>query len=274
MTTQKKMRPSSKPEVFGEGYFPILRNLSQSIHPVQLRSITVPNISGSKQIFNQKGNKTMTKLFSFDTVRLRTARSLAMTAGIAAFIMLVISGPPARAQEIDQQTPFKIEGLSAHHSGAKFIYATGKEVGAPGGSTGTITCVGGQPTGLPFPFCTPETKKILIRGAIRFFNYQELAGPAAAMFAGASKFVLNCNWDQNYQGPCWGTFEWPIATMGGKWEGNFSGEIDLLKAYVNASAVGHGNGGDLDGLQMKYDILYPGGVSYGTAILRVLTKSQ
>ena len=197
------------------------------------------------------------------------ARSLAMTSCIAAFITLIIFVPAVQAQEIDQQKPLRTDGISAANAGGQFIYATGKEVGAPGGSNGTVTCIGGVPMG---PFCSPGTQRILIRGAIRFLNYQELAGPAAPMFAGTSKFVLNCNWDQNYQGPCWGTFEWPIATMGGKWEGNFSGEVDLLKAYVNASAIGHGDGGDLDGLQMKYDILYPGGVPYGTAILRVLTK--
>jgi hypothetical protein len=54
----------------------------------------------------------------------------------------------------------------------------------------------------------------------------------------------------------------------------FLREIDLLKSFVNAAVVGHGDGSDLDGLQMKYDILYPGGVPYGTAILRVLAKSQ
>jgi hypothetical protein len=47
-------------------------------------------------------------------------------------------------------------------------------------------------------------------------------------------------------------------------------KIELLDHRL---VVGHGNGGDLDGLQMKYDVLYPGGVPYGTAILRVLTKS-
>jgi hypothetical protein len=55
----------------------------------------------------------------------------------------------AQAQEVDQQTPFKIDGMIANHSGIKFIYTTGKEVAAPSGSNGTITCVGGQPTGLP-----------------------------------------------------------------------------------------------------------------------------
>jgi hypothetical protein len=202
------------------------------------------------------------------------ACSLAMTACIAAFITLVLSAPCAQAQEIDRQTPFKTDGMAANHSDGKFIYATGKEVGAPGGSNGTITCIGGQPTGLPFPWCTPETKRIQVRGAIRFFNYQELAGPAAALFAGTPQYVFNCNWDQNYSGPCWGTFEWPVAAKGGKWEGNFAGEIDLLKGFVIAVTIGHGNGGDLDGLQMKYDILYPGGVPYGTAIFRVLTKSD
>jgi hypothetical protein len=197
------------------------------------------------------------------------ARSLAMTTCIAAFITLVLSVPCAQAQEIDQQAPFK-----ADHSDDKFIYATGKEVGAPGGSNGTITCIGGQATGLAFPWCTPETKRIQVRGAIRFFSYQELAGPAAAFFAGTPRYVFNCNWDQNYAGPCWGTFEWPIAAKNGKWEGSFTADIDLLKGFVKGTVVGHGDGGELEDLKMLYDILYPGGVAYGTAILRVRTKSH
>jgi hypothetical protein len=166
---------------------------------------------------------------------------------------------------------FKTENKSKHRLDENFLYATAKEVGAPGGTSGTVTCIGGTPQG---PFCSPETKKILVRGAIRFFNYQELAGPAAAFFNGTPRYVFNCNLDKNYSGPCWGTFEWPIADKGGKWEGTFTGEIDLLKSFVNASVNGHGVGGELDGLQMKYDVLYPGGVPYGTAILRVLDKSH
>jgi hypothetical protein len=205
-----------------------------------------------------------------------SALNQVIIACIAAFITLVIPVPSAQAQEIDEQTPFKTGDMttSHNHPDDKFIYATGKEVGAPGGSNGTITCVGGQPTSLPFPWCSPETKKIRVREAIRFFDYQELAGPAAPLFAGTPRYVFNCNWDQNYKGPCWGTFEWQIDTKGGKWEGNFAAEIDLLKGFVKGTVVGHGNGGDLDGLKMKYDILYPGGVPYGTAILRVLTRSQ
>lgn len=201
-------------------------------------------------------------------------RSLVIPACLAALMILVLAVPAARAQEVDEPMSFKSESKSRHHSDDKFIYATAKEVGAPGGTSGTVTCIGGQLTGLPFPFCSPETRKILVRGAIRFFNYQELAGPAAAFFNGTPRYVFNCNWDKNYAGPCWGTFEWPIADKGGKWEGTFTGEVDLLKSFVIASAHGHGAGGELEGLQMKYDILYPGGVPYGTAILRVLDKSH
>ncbi|MFN7949002.1 MAG: hypothetical protein U0Z53_26850 [Blastocatellia bacterium] len=193
----------------------------------------------------------------------------AMSACIAVFVSLVICVPCAQAQEIDQQTSARGDGAAGHYSGDKFSYATGKEVAAPGGSGGTVTCAGGRPTGLPFPLCSPETKRILIRGAIRYFDYQELAGPAAAMFAGTSRFVLNCNLNPDYQGSCWGTFEWPVTAMGGKWEGTFFGELDLLKAFVKVTAVGQGSGGELEDREMKYDILYPGGATYGTAILRV-----
>ena len=208
-----------------------------------------------------------------------TTRSVAMTACIAAFVTLVISVPCALAQEVDQQKPLRIDGMSAANSGAQFIYATGREASGPSEPGGTITCIGGQPSGLPFPLCSPETNQILIRGTIRNFLYEDRAGAASAMFAGTTRLVFNCNWDKNYSGPCWGTFEWPVPdTNNGKWEGSFTANIDLLNVVVIASLVGHGVGGDLDGLQMKYDVLYPGKDANhpfgapGIATFRVLAK--
>lgn len=200
-------------------------------------------------------------------------RHLTYTASLAA-LLLVFALATAQAQEVaDPQ--YERHGKSYnHYPELQFSYATAKEISAPGGTLGTVTCVGGRLTGLPSPPCTPETKYALVRGAVRYFNYQELAGPAAAFFNGTPRYVFNCNLNANYSGPCWGTFEWPIDGKGGKWEGTFTATIDLLKAFVIGSASGYGVGGDLEGLQMRYDILYPGGVPYGTAIMNVTEKNR
>lgn len=208
------------------------------------------------------------------------ALGVAMTACIAVFITLAGIAPAAQAQEVDQQPALRANGMGHGHSSDKFIYATGKEASGPSEPGGTITCIGGQPTGNPFIVCTPETTRILIRGSIRNFFYVDLAGAAAPLFAGTARYVFNCNWDKNYSGPCWGTFEWPVPdTNNGKWEGSFTGNIDLLNIVVTGSIVGHGVGGELEGLHMKYDILYPGKDaahpfgSPGIATFRVLTQS-
>jgi hypothetical protein len=205
-------------------------------------------------------------------------RAFTCSAPIAAFITLVVIAPTVQAQESDQQKPLRTDGLSVANPGAQFIYATGKEAFVSS-TSGEITCIGGEPTGSPFPFCTPGTQRVLIRGSVQSFRYVDLAGPASPLFAGTARYVFNCNWDQNYAGPCWGTFEWPVPGKGSR-EGTFTGNIDYLNFVVTGSVVGHGVGGELDGLQMKYEIPYPGKDashpfgSPGIAIFRVLTKPQ
>jgi hypothetical protein len=85
-----------------------------------------------------------------------------------------------------------------------------------------------------------------------------VTGTAASMFEGATyQLVLNCNLDKDLKGECWGTFKMTVTGQG-EWEGSWQGKFDLVNFTGSYSAVGHGLGGPMDGLQMKYDAVYNG----------------
>ncbi|MBM3746282.1 MAG: hypothetical protein FJW34_10840 [Acidobacteria bacterium] len=137
---------------------------------------------------------------------------------------------------------------------------------------GILICEGGQPTGLAAPMCSPGTTKILIRNLIQEGAYQDLTGTAAAIFRGKFTAVTQCNLDDKYYGFCWGTFEWAVPEMGGKFEGSWSGVLDyaIHAGYLSGNAYGYG--GKLEGLRMTFDELYPGGTAPWVGILKVLPQ--
>ena len=154
-------------------------------------------------------------------------------------------------------------GLSLVSAGAednhKFLMATGQMCHAAYLDPGTIKCIGGSfdPT---TGWCTPGTRKTLTRNTVSLWSSSGVAGSAASMFQGPQTSVTNCNLDENLQGECWGTFERNIEA-GGKWEGTWSGKFDFINNIFAESAVGHGQGGDVDGLNMKTEGMSPGGSS-------------
>jgi hypothetical protein len=92
--------------------------------------------------------------------------------------------------------------------------------------------------------------------------------------------VVNWNWrymgtvdgfflQHLYSGPMWGTFILNVADgsapTGEVWEGSFTGDWDSDAGVGTFRMVGHGNGGDIDGLQVKFDFLGPvwGGEIHG-----------
>jgi hypothetical protein len=69
---------------------------------------------------------------------------------------------------------------------------------------------------------------------------------------GEITFVVNCNFNSEYRGPCWGTFRW--ATADGTWEGQWTAPVmDLFTYESRLSMVGFGQGGAIDGKQLKFD---------------------
>ncbi len=141
----------------------------------------------------------------------------------------------------------------------KFLMATGTEIFI-GLQPGEVKCAGGQPTGLHYPSreCTQGTNQTLVRGEVQTVLLSAVTGTAAAMVARAThSLVTNCNWDADLKGHCWGTFKMTVPGQG-EWEGIWEGKFDLANLTGSYSAVGHGLGGPLDGLQMKYDAVYGG----------------
>lgn len=155
----------------------------------------------------------------------------------------------------------------------KFLTAAGKET-IVGIQPGEVRCAGGQPTGqnFPQPVCSPGTNRILVRGEVDSTVLTDVTGTAAAMLqGGANRVVVNCNLDSNLKGECWGTFEITVPGQG-KWEGSWNGTFDLMTFVASLSAVGHGSGEHLDGLQMKYDAVNNGVTPYATFTARIISK--
>ncbi len=154
---------------------------------------------------------------------------------------------------------------------SKLLVATGKEI-MQVVSPGILICEGGQPTGLLAPLCSPSTKRILIRNAIAEATYQDVTGTAAALVGGKATIVTQCNLDDKYFGFCWGTWEWAAPGQAGKWEGSWSSTTDYAAAVGAVSSELCGYGGKLEGLQMKYVSVYPGGMTPATFTVRLVSQ--
>lgn len=142
----------------------------------------------------------------------------------------------------------------------QFLVAIGSE-NLVGIQPGRATCAGGRPTGKWFPdaMCTAGTDRILTRAEVDSTQLTGVGGTGAAMFAGATnRLVVNCNLDANLKGYCWGTFEITLSGGQGKFEGTWTGPFDLTNLVGFYSGDGHGSGGQLHGLRMKYVGVYPG----------------
>jgi hypothetical protein len=159
---------------------------------------------------------------------------------------------------------------AADKGSSKLLMATGQLYQETYLDPGRVKCIGGifDPT---TGWCSPGTQWTLTRDTRSLWGYGDVSGSAAPMFQGPLNSVTSCNLDENLRGECWGTFEWDILA-GGKWKGIWVGKFDLLN-YIGAySAVGHGHGGAIDGLQMKLDAMSPGGSPCFTFLAQVVNR--
>jgi hypothetical protein len=114
-----------------------------------------------------------------------------------------------------------------------------------------VRCVGGVPTG-GFPSCSPGTQRSFGRGEQSLWALFYPSESVASMLTGPLTFVVNCNFNENYRGPCWGTFTWVVGD--GTWEGHWTAPVmDLMTYETRLSMVGFGRGDGLDGKQLKVD---------------------
>ena len=97
----------------------------------------------------------------------------------------------------------------------KVLVATGKVVAAGAVSPGTWLCENGGLTG-GSPPCGPTTTRVFIQSMSNKYVQQDVTGSAAAMVGGTNITTVNGNFDATYFGQMWGTFQWAVPDMGGR----------------------------------------------------------
>lgn len=117
-----------------------------------------------------------------------------------------------------------------------------------------VRCVGGEETGT-FPPCTDGTVRIFGRAEQQiWFTDQVSPSTVGDLVGGLITFVVNCNFNAQYRGPCWGTFTWDVDGQGNGWEGQWTAPLmDLMTYESEISMVGFGVGGPFDGSHLKLD---------------------
>ncbi len=162
--------------------------------------------------------------------------------------------------------------IASAQPGPFVLVATGKEVQTKTLSTGSWACEGGQVTTSGPPFCSQGTKKVSFWNMSNLKTTQDVVGSAAAMVGGTNTTVVHGNFDGNYYGYMWGTFEWTVPEMGGVWEGTFAVTADQARGNVLNKAVGYGRGGKLEGLKLEFYGVSPGGGLPATFVAVVTSK--
>jgi hypothetical protein len=156
-------------------------------------------------------------------------------------------------------------------TGSKVQVATGKVVLLSPVSPGTWICENGGLTG-GSPPCGPTTTRVLVTGISNKYIQTDVTGPAAAMLGGINTTTVHGNFDAGYYGQMWGTFEWVVPDMGGRWQGSFTAMADQMRGVVINKAIGYGYEGKLEGLKLEFYQINPGGGLPPTFIAIVTPK--
>lgn len=167
---------------------------------------------------------------------------------------------------------------------ALFVFHPGRALAAPADleatlichfpepqDPGAVTCVGGtyDPVAYEYPFCSPETRQVRIRGAMFKWTFAaaDVDSSQPSLFIGSQFTTNNANYDLTGSGPEWGTFVWRDPQDRLLWEGTF--EVTALGRHkATWSAVAHGTGAAM-GLQWKGSGTFDTGQPYGIFHLRV-----
>jgi hypothetical protein len=134
----------------------------------------------------------------------------------------------------------------------------------------TIRCAGGEPTGLAYPpYCSPGTSRVLGRDEVQRWIPVSTSASLGDLLNGPITFVINCNFNPEYRGPCWGTFTWEVTGVG-TWTGSWTSPVmDLYTYETRFSMVGFGAGGSIDGRQIRFDGGSAPGDWYITGTIRI-----
>jgi hypothetical protein len=115
-----------------------------------------------------------------------------------------------------------------------------------------VRCLGGELTGDAFPYCSPETQRIFGFAEQQLWWPETLTDSVSPFLTGPITFEVNCSFDPQYRGPCWGRFTWVVP--GGVWQGHWTAPLmDLLTYESEIHMVGTGEGGDIDGMKLQID---------------------
>ncbi len=141
--------------------------------------------------------------------------------------------------------PVAASGEGPRAVNGKVLLGFTAEVGLP-----VITCVGGLPS---VPYCDSNTTQVLGRLEVQTWTPASLSRSVAKFLNGPITFVVNCDLNAQFRGPCWGTFEWKVPGVG-TWTGFWTAPImDLLTYESQLSMVGVGSGGEINGRHLELD---------------------
>ncbi len=120
-------------------------------------------------------------------------------------------------------------------------------------SPGTVTCPGTQPTGNPMQPCPPDS-----RLNFRDVSWVSRLLSSSALLTGWFHNVGNNALDANGTGQVWGTFRIELDE-GGSWEGSWTADRSKVGNLwvVRSRGVGHGVGGAVDGMQLRFTEIAP-----------------
>jgi hypothetical protein len=153
------------------------------------------------------------------------------------------------------------KAVAAEHP--KFLLASGDEITFNVIDPGTATCIGGEATGNPFNPCVGSRRVLLKHQVVQTMLFSPPApdGPAVPLLAGVNTITIDCSLDGSLKGSCWGTFDWKVDDEA-TWDGVVSGSFDFSDLSLDYQLVGRGFGGTIDGMQLQYEAIYPGGFSF------------
>jgi hypothetical protein len=133
-------------------------------------------------------------------------------------------------------------------------------------------CVDGQPadqTLPPYLPCSPGTTRAIGRSEVQIWMPVSPSHTVAELLNGPITFVVNCDMNGQYRGPCWGTFEWNVPGVG-TWAGFWTAPImDLVTYESKLSMVGFGSGGQINGKQLVIEGESAPGDWYITSSVRI-----
>ena len=199
--------------------------------------------------------------------------------GIALISLFLLATGDVLAKKAKNNSTLFTGESSAYPDPFSFVFGWG-EYTCPGGeasvypygpyfSGGTLTpCSAGsnfhmRDREMVFQILVPDPEKApLVEGIMTMLVNWNWRYESETTYPGGNKAFL-------YSGPMWGTFKVDLETgEGATWEGTMTGNWDGENNIATWSMVGHGNGGDIDGMQIKTEFV--GGVFGGDIQGRIL----